>query len=161
MTDICKRLGFDRSTIWRHIRANPEFCNAHARAREAQAEAFADKATQVANDGTNDTYVDSEGRQRIDYDNVRRSELRVRQYQWLCSKLAPNVYGDRNNAPAVAIQQNNNGMIVQTGGPQTNVSQNAITPEKLERIRRRVAEPGRECCRGGPDDANVKEAKRC
>ena len=105
--------------------------------------------------------MDSEGRQRIDYDNVRRSELHVRHYQWLCSKLAPNVYGDRNNAPAVAIQQNNNGMIMQAGGPQTNVSQNAITPEELERIREARRRAGRECCRGGPDDANVKEAKRC
>jgi IS30 family transposase len=95
MTDICKRLGFDRSTIPRHIKSKPKFRNAHARAREAQADALADKAMQIANDGRNDTYVDSEGRQRVDYDNIRRSELRVRHHQWLCSKLAPHIYRDR------------------------------------------------------------------
>jgi hypothetical protein len=35
------------------------------------------------------------GRRRVDYDNIWRSELRVRQYQWLCAKLAPHIYGDR------------------------------------------------------------------
>jgi hypothetical protein len=105
MTDACKRLGFDRSTIWRHINANPEFCNAHARTREAQADALADRAMQIADDGRNDTSVDSDGRQRVDYDNIRRSELRVRHYQWLCARLAPHIYGDR--AATVNVQQNN------------------------------------------------------
>jgi hypothetical protein len=37
-----------------------------------------EKAWQIAADGRNDTYLDSEGRQRVDYENIRRSELRVR-----------------------------------------------------------------------------------
>ena len=132
MTDICKDLGFDRSTIWRHIRANLEFCNAHARAREAQADALADKATQIADDGRNDTYVDSDGRQRVDYDNIRRSELRVRHYQWLCARLAPHIYGDC--AATVNVQQNNLHLADAHQDGRTG-NAHVVTEEAMERAR--------------------------
>jgi hypothetical protein len=50
---------------------------------------------QIADDGRNDTYVDSMGRRRVDYDNIRRSESRVNWRKWLCAKLAPHIYGNR------------------------------------------------------------------
>jgi hypothetical protein len=62
---------------------------------EARAHALVIEAMEIADDGRNDTYMDSAGRRKVDYDNIRRSELRVRQYQWLCAKLAPHIYGNR------------------------------------------------------------------
>ena len=78
----------------------PEFCDSLARARETRAHALVIEAMQIADDGKNDTYVDSTGRQRVDHDNIRRSESRVNWRKWLASKLAPHIYGDR--VPGVA-----------------------------------------------------------
>ena len=70
-----------------------------------QAHALVDKALVIARDGS-DFYRDDYRTKKMDYDRVKRCELRVRQYQWLCSKLAPHMCTTiRNNAPAVAIQQ--------------------------------------------------------
>lgn len=66
-----------------------------SRARAAQAHALLVEAMQIADDGRNDTYVDSEGKQRVGYDNIRRSELRVRYRQWLLRKAGAHIYGDR------------------------------------------------------------------
>lgn len=56
--------------------------NAYAKAREMQAHALVDKALVIARDGRSDFYRDEYGRKKVDYDCVKRCELRVGQYQW-------------------------------------------------------------------------------
>lgn len=65
------------------------------RAREAQADTLAEEILQIADDGSNDTYTDDEGRTHVDYDHISRSKLRVDARKWLASKMAPKKYGDR------------------------------------------------------------------
>lgn len=67
----------------------------YARAREAQADTLAEEILQIADDGSNDTYTDDEGRTHVDYDHISRSKLRVDARKWLASKMAPKKYGDR------------------------------------------------------------------
>ena len=98
MTNVCKEVGIDRSTIWRRITANPGFCDAYKRARELQAHALVDRALEIADDSSKDTYIDGEGRRRIDYDNINRAKLRVNYTKWFAGKIAPHIYGNRQNA---------------------------------------------------------------
>lgn len=100
MTTVCKDLGIDRSTIWRRITANPGFRDAYKRARELQAHALVDRALEIAADSSKDTYIDSEGRRRIDHDNISRAKLRVNFIKWFAGKIAPHIYGNRPNATA-------------------------------------------------------------
>lgn len=65
------------------------------RAREAQADLLAEQILQIADDGTNDTQTDDEGRVRVDQDVIARSRLRVDARKWLASKMAPKKYGDK------------------------------------------------------------------
>jgi hypothetical protein len=67
----------------------------YARAREAQADKFADDILQIADDGLNDSYKDDNGNTRTDQDVIARSRLRVDARKWLASKMAPKKYGDK------------------------------------------------------------------
>lgn len=71
------------------------FADRYARAREAGLAMMADDTLEIADDGSNDTYVDSDGNKRTDHDVVARSRLRVDTRKWLLSKLLPKTYGDK------------------------------------------------------------------
>jgi terminase small subunit-like protein len=74
---------------------------ARARARELQAELWADEILEIADDGTND-WVE---RKRcgvditeFDREHVMRSSLRVDSRKWLLARLLPKKYGDKVQA---------------------------------------------------------------
>lgn len=84
-----------KSTVMRWLSAHKEFRDQYARAREIQAETMAEDILQIADDGTNDTYTDTEGNERTNQDVIARSRLRVDTRKWLMSKMAPKKYGDK------------------------------------------------------------------
>lgn len=84
-----------RATVFRWLASNQTFQDQYARAREAQADALFDEILQIADDGRNDSYTDSEGNVRTDQDVIARSRLRVDSRKWMASKLRPKVYGDK------------------------------------------------------------------
>jgi hypothetical protein len=84
-----------RDTVFAWVSTNPQFSDQYAKARQFQMEAMAEDILEIADDGTNDTYTDDEGRTRVDSDVIARSRLRVDTRKWLMSKLAPKKYGDR------------------------------------------------------------------
>lgn len=88
----------DYSTITRHLRRTQElkegFCMKYARAKEDQADYLFEQILEIADDGTNDTYVDNEGKTKVDYDHIQRSKLRVDARKWMASKLRPKRYGE-------------------------------------------------------------------
>ena len=65
------------------------------RAKAMQQLWMADRALQVAADGSNDVYVDDEGKVRVDHDVIQRSRLLVDTIKWQATKLAPKVFGDK------------------------------------------------------------------
>lgn len=56
---------------------------------------MADELVEIADDGTNDTYEDDEGKVKTNYDVLGRSKLRSDVRQWLLSKALPKVYGNK------------------------------------------------------------------
>lgn len=67
----------------------------YTRARALQAHALFDQTLEIADDGTNDTYVDGDGNDVVDHDVLQRSRLRVDTRKWYLSKVLPKVYGDK------------------------------------------------------------------
>ena len=67
---------------------------AYAHAKKLQAEVMADELLTIADDGSNDTYIDENGFKKTDTDVLGRSRLRVDTRRWLLSKLNPKRYGD-------------------------------------------------------------------
>jgi hypothetical protein len=72
---------------------------AYARAREHQQQLRADEIIAIADDGSNDWMAVETKAGRIirvaDHEHFRRSEIRIRSRQWLMTRFAPRVFGDR------------------------------------------------------------------
>lgn len=83
------------STVCKWLSERREFSEQYARAREVQADVLADEILEIADDGSSDTYIDSDGKERTDQEVVARSRLRVDARKWYASKLAPKKYGDK------------------------------------------------------------------
>ncbi len=106
---ICERLGNGESlrsicrddempsktSVMRWLSANEQFRDQYARARESQADYWADEIVEISDDGKNDTYKDENGNVRTDQDVIARSRLRVDTRKWLMARMAPKKYGDK------------------------------------------------------------------
>lgn len=93
---ICRDDDFpEMKTIFRWLSKHPSFRQQYDVAKEMGMAAMAEEILEIADDGSNDTYVDEEGRPRVDTDVIQRSRLRVDTRKWLMSKLAPKKYGDK------------------------------------------------------------------
>lgn len=105
----------------------PEFLEFYRLAREIQAEVLADQTNEIADDGTNDTYMffnkkTGEYETRINYDIVARSALRVKTKQWLAAHLLPKKFSDK-----MELTGANGKELVPTP---TNIIVNFVKPDK-------------------------------
>lgn len=86
---------FPTSTAVREwITKDDEFADQYMKAMAKRAMWLAEEIEEISDDGTNDTYVDDDGKVKTDYDVLGRSRLRVDTRKWIASKLMPKVYGD-------------------------------------------------------------------
>jgi hypothetical protein len=95
MKTICDEVGVKYGTHLEWIRSNNEYSRLYARAKEDQADLLAEEIIQIADDGSNDTYIDDEGKVKTDYDVIARSKLRIDARKFIASKLKPKKYGDK------------------------------------------------------------------
>lgn len=84
-----------QSMVFRWLADNQSFREQYARAREAQADYWADEIVEISDDGGNDTYKDEDGNERTNQDVIARSRLRVDTRKWLMARMAPKKYGDK------------------------------------------------------------------
>lgn len=82
-------------TVYKWMLKYPEFAAAYARAREAQADTYADQIVEISDDSRNDTQVDEEGKVIVDFDHIQRAKLRVDARKWVAAKLKPKAWGER------------------------------------------------------------------
>jgi hypothetical protein len=83
--------------VYRWLAADGGFRDRYVRAREAQADRFADEIIEIADDATNDWMERRQGEETVrvvDHEHIQRSRLRVDARKWLMAKLAPKKYGD-------------------------------------------------------------------
>lgn len=91
------------TTVFRWLQSNDVFREQYARARDVQAEVWADELQDIADDGTNDfvEVAKKNGTQIVcDQENINRSRLRVDTRKWVISKILPKKYGDKLNIDA-------------------------------------------------------------
>lgn len=117
LVQVCDQEGMpSRETVRRWLKADLHgFRAKYAHAREQQAVALADEILQIADDGTNDTQTDEEGRVIVNHDHINRSRLRVDARKWLASKLLPKVYGSIQ--PASGDSEENRDVKIHGGLP--------------------------------------------
>jgi len=89
------------STVFKWLADNKEFSEQYARAKQVQADYYADEIIDIADDGTNDWMEvrDKEGENVIGWrengESIRRSVLRVDARKWVAAKLLPKKYGEK------------------------------------------------------------------
>ena len=72
------------------------FHSQYMRAIQARAITWGEEILTVADDGSNDTYIDpNTGQERMNAEVVARSRLRVDTRKWLLSKMLPKIYADK------------------------------------------------------------------
>lgn len=75
------------------------FSEQYARARELQAEHWAEEILEISDDGTNDWVQRENNRGDLamlpDHEHIARSKLRVDTRRWLLSKILAKKYGDK------------------------------------------------------------------
>ena len=85
------------TSVMRWLDAHESFRENYARARQDQADFLAEEIVQIADDGSNDTYLTEDG-PKTNQDVIARSRLRVDARKWYASKLAPKKYGEKVEA---------------------------------------------------------------
>ncbi len=125
---ICKDANVPAmSTVlaWLFDGGHDEFSEQYARAREAQAEFYADEIVDIADDSSADVTTDEDGKETVDHEHISRSRLRVDSRKWVASKLLPKVYGDK-------LQHTGDG-----GGPiRVRPDLSKLTDEELDALER-------------------------
>ncbi len=86
------------TTVVKWRRERPIFAVAYARAREDQADTFADEMMEIADDRSQDWKQDDEGVWKPDHDHVTRAKLRIETRKFIAAKLKPQTYGERVDA---------------------------------------------------------------
>ena len=80
-------------TEWRN--KHPKFAVQYTQAKKTQVELFVDELVDIADDTTQDSIVNDEGKAVFNSEFVARSRIRIDTRKWLASKLAPKLYGDK------------------------------------------------------------------
>ena len=73
----------------------PSFGLMYAHAKGIQADLLAEEVLSIADDGSKDTIIDEDGKERCDHEWVQRSRLKIDARKWIACKLMPKVYGDK------------------------------------------------------------------
>src|SRR6185503_2410404 len=101
LREICKQPGMPSApTVRRWVVADLDgIAERYVRARDAQANHWADEILEIANDGSNDWMQLQTERGNVktvlDREHVQRSALRIDARKWLLAKLHPQLFGER------------------------------------------------------------------
>lgn len=83
-------------TIYSWLNSYKSFSEQYARAKQLQAEVYAERAIEVAFDGSLDTIVDDKGNKRCDHEWLGRSKLIVDTIKWHVAVLKPKKYAQKS-----------------------------------------------------------------
>lgn len=96
LLEICQQEGMPaQGTVYRWLDEQPTFREKYARAREIQADMFADQIISVAFDNQGDVVADEYGNAKPNHEYINRSRLKVDALKWKAAKTAPKKYGDK------------------------------------------------------------------
>lgn len=69
----------------------------YARATSVRADIIFDDILSIADENTNDTYINENGIEVVNNDVIQRSRLRIDARKWVLSKLNPKKFGDKTD----------------------------------------------------------------
>jgi hypothetical protein len=104
---ICRKKDMpNRSQVFESLAGDRKFADQYERARQMQAEGFADEIIELADKsrrGKKEKLVEGGKSEVTTGDMVERSKLQIDARKWVLSKLLPKKYGDRLELDSPAI----------------------------------------------------------
>lgn len=101
LRNICKDEGMpviSTVLLWVIDDVHKQFSEQYARARESQAEVWAEEIIEISDDGTNDYMTITKGDESYNVEDrevTNRSKLRVDSRKWYLSKVLPKKFGEK------------------------------------------------------------------
>jgi len=96
VTGACRLIGMSPLAAFRWAQTNREgFGDRLQAAREISVEHLFDEILEIADDSADDVKIDSKGREKINYELVNRSKLRIETRKWIAGIVNPGRYGDK------------------------------------------------------------------
>lgn len=92
------------NTIYRWLANYPEFRDQYAQAKQCQVEILVDEILEIADDSSEDDFVNGQGQVSCNSEWIARSRLRIDTRKWLASKLVPKVYVAQGKDPSLTSQ---------------------------------------------------------
>lgn len=106
LRSICADEGMpSKAAVFRWLGKHKAFSDQYARAREEQAEAFADEMVAISDERETKIVMAGEDEAVVVFDAtaVARNRLRVDTRKWVASKLKPKKYGDRMDSTVTNV----------------------------------------------------------
>lgn len=95
LSQICKSEDMPhRSTVGDWLFKNAEFADIYTRARQGLADVYHDQILEIGDNSLNDTYVDADGNERVNHENIQRDRLRCDNRKWIIARMNRAKYGD-------------------------------------------------------------------
>ncbi len=85
-------------TVCRWLLEYPDFRDKYDAARDLRADILHEDLIDIADDTSNDKYIDDKGNERVDWEVVNRSKLRIDTRKWILARMNPKKYGDTQRA---------------------------------------------------------------
>ena len=98
LRSMCKEESMpSKATVFRWLSVHKLFQDQYARAREEQAEAFADEIVSISDEAETTVKSHGNGTTEVTFDSVAiaRNRLRIDARKWVASKLKPKKYGEK------------------------------------------------------------------
>jgi hypothetical protein len=90
---VCDEVGVGQRTVWDWLASDREFSQQYAHAKQMCAEHLADEIIEIADDSSQDTYIDRNGQRVTNYEVIALARLRIDARKWYAAKLMPKKYG--------------------------------------------------------------------
>lgn len=83
----------NKDTIFTWLKNNSAFSDQYARAKQCQIECLVDQMLEIADDTSQDSLIDEQGKMIFNPQSINRARLKIDTRKWLACKLVPRVYG--------------------------------------------------------------------
>lgn len=100
LADLCNKYGLFRRTVFAAINATEDTIRDYHLARIVAADFIAAEVLTIADNDSEDVYIDDKRNEKPNKEFIARSNIRIEARKWYLKHLDPERYGDRMNVKA-------------------------------------------------------------
>lgn len=95
LSKACDKANLEKSSFYEWIDSDKEFNNQYARATEERQTGLFEEILDIADESERDIITGEDGKEKVDWEVIGRSKLRIDARKWILSKMNPKKYGEK------------------------------------------------------------------